>query len=163
MNKMSRRTWNNVLIIGIVCFIGLMFLPEYFRAKLADAEREKAQPGVISLLPDAVRVKALQFNGFRLYDDGKWQSDRPLSVSADELANRWITLSGTVINEGMLKQMKPGLTNPETLNVIIGEQQQAYRLTFYRLDKFWLLQNWENRWLAVSVDQNYLLPDITAQ
>lgn len=155
---MSRKTWNNILIISIVCFVGIMFLPEYFRAKLAESERQNAQPGVIELLPDTVDVKALNFSAFRLFLDGNWHSDKPLSISADELAQRWLTLSGTEINQGMLEQMKPGLTKPQRLEVVIGAERQAYKLTYYRLDKFWLLQNWQNRWLAVSVDQHYLFP-----
>ncbi|MEZ9523258.1 hypothetical protein [Enterovibrio norvegicus] len=163
MGRISRRTFNNILIIGTLVFIAMMHLPDYIRAKLAEnsASQEVAQvlpDGVIALVPESAAIKALQFPQFTLTQGLPWQTDRPLDVSATELANRWLNLSGTEISGDMFEQLKPGLHSPSTLVVDLGNELEPYRLTYYELPQFWLIQNWEKRWLAVSVEPNYLFP-----
>ncbi|NGN99177.1 hypothetical protein G5S52_16425 [Grimontia sp. S25] len=159
----SRRTFNNFLILGILAFITLINLPTYLRSQLAESEAEQSveqvlPDGIIALMPSDVEVKALRFPKFTLTNAMPWQTDRKLSISATELANRWINLSGTEIDTDTYDKLKPGLREPATLVVDRGEAVEPLRLTYYQLPQFWLIQNWENRWLAVSVDPNYLFP-----
>ncbi|MDF2183822.1 hypothetical protein O1O06_03465 [Grimontia hollisae] len=159
----SRKTFNNFLILGVVVFITLINLPTYLKSQLAgsDAERQTEQvqaDGIIMLMPPGVEVQSLRFPTFTLTYGTPWQTDTPLSVSASELARRWIKLSGTEIDKPTYDKLKLGLNKPATLVVDRGESVEPFRLMYYQLPQFWLIQNWENRWLAVSVDPNYLFP-----
>ncbi|MBV7298725.1 hypothetical protein [Enterovibrio paralichthyis] len=163
MARPSRRTFNNILILGVLVFIALMNLPTYLRSHIAGLEQsqdtEQVTPdGVIALMPDNLQIKALQFPKFTLTKASPWLSDTKLTVSATDLANRWIHLSGTEIDKATYDKLKPALRSPSTLVVDLGADEEPLRLTYYELPQFWLLQNWENRWLAVSVDPNYLFP-----
>ncbi|MGF1768653.1 hypothetical protein L4D06_14890 [Enterovibrio makurazakiensis] len=163
MAKPSRRTFNNFLIIGILFFFMMMHLPDYIRTKLAEGEQsqhvEQVLPeGVIALMPDDVSVLSLKFPTFTLTNGTPWQTDKRLDVSATELANRWLNLSGTEIDTETYNKLKPSLRSLATLVVDRGQHMEPLRLTYYQLPQFWLIQNWENRWLAVSVDQHYLFP-----
>ncbi|KXF82725.1 hypothetical protein [Enterovibrio coralii] len=158
----SRRTFNNFLIIGILVFIALINLPTYLRSKVAEydmaQQQEQMQDGVITLIPSDAAVQALQFPNFTLTEGSPWQTDIALDVSPTELAGRWMNLSGTEIDADMYDKLKPNLRSPATLVVDLGQDVEPLRLTYYQLPQFWLMQNAENRWLAVSVDPNYLFP-----
>ncbi|WP_407331669.1 hypothetical protein [Enterovibrio sp. 27052020O] len=163
MARPSRRSFNNFLIIGILMFIAAINLPDYIRAKLAENDKpqhvEQVLPeGVIALMPDHVSPLALKFPDFTLTNGSPWQTDKALDVSATELANRWLNLSGTEIDGDTYSKLKPNLRSPATLVVDRGQHVEPFRLTYYQLPQFWLIQNWENRWLAVSVAPNYLFP-----
>lgn len=162
----SRKTFNNFLILGVVAFITLINLPTYLKSQLTESEagyqtEQVLADGIITLMPPGVEVQSLRFPTFTLTHGTPWQTDMPLSVSASELASRWINLSGTEIDKPTYDKLKPGLDRPATLVVDRGESVEPFRLTYYQLPQFWLIQNWENRWLAVSVDPNYLFPTHT--
>ncbi|WP_223823232.1 hypothetical protein [Candidatus Enterovibrio altilux] len=114
--------------------------------------------GVIALIPEDISVTALRFPTFTLTQGFPWETDFPLNISATELANRWLHISGTEISGEIYEQLKRDLGSPSTLVVGLGEELKPYRLTFYELPQFWLMQNWESRWLAVSVESHYLFP-----
>lgn len=154
--KLNRRTWNNVLIFSIILFIGLMMLPEYLRHKLSQSQDTK---GVIALVDDRDSVSALYFPRFTLQRaGGDWSVDTALTVPAEDMAERWLMLSGTYVDEETLNQLKPSLSRPYTLEMERGNGQEPYRITYYQLPQFWLLQNGQGNWLAVSVESNYLFP-----
>ncbi|MDD1782048.1 hypothetical protein LRP49_12790 [Enterovibrio sp. ZSDZ35] len=159
----SRRGFNNILIIGILVFIALMNLPTYLRSKVAeyDAAQQSQQAipeSVIALLPSNLNVKALQFPNFTLTQGSPWQTDIALDISPTELAGRWMNLSGTEIDKATYDKLKPSLRSPSTLVVDLGPEIEPLRLTYFQLPQFWLIQNAENHWLAVSVDPHYLFP-----
>ena len=70
---------------------------------------------------------------------------------------------GTPVDEDNYRSLKPRLINLNSLEVWYRDQEEPQRITYYQLPQFWLLKNWQEQWIAVSVEANYLLPmDITA-
>ncbi|PCS23151.1 hypothetical protein [Candidatus Enterovibrio escicola] len=163
MGRISRITFNNFLIIGILIFISIVYLPVYIRGSLIQdgtpKEIEQVLPsGVIALVPEHITITALQFPTFTLTKGKVWKTDSTLDISATQLANRWISLTGTEISTEIYDRLKVSLMTPSTLKVYRGKEGESYRLNYYELPTFWLIQNWENRWFAVSVESHYLFP-----
>nr|WP_269808591.1 hypothetical protein [Enterovibrio nigricans] len=124
----------------------------------AQQSQQVVPDGVIALMPHDLSVKALQFPDFTLTKGSPWQTDIALNISPTELAGRWMNLSGTEIDKAMYDKLKPSLLSPSTLVVDLGQDVEPLRLTYFQLPQFWLIQNAENRWLAVSVEPHYLFP-----
>lgn len=161
----SRRTFNNFLILGVLLFIALINLPTYLRSYISELDDKKAQTSnaqVIALFPQGSKVNTLEFPDMVLKEGDPWQTNRPLSVSASELANRWLHLSGTPVDTQMYQKLKESLPEASTLRVKFKETEQKKKepldLIYYQFPSFWLIQNHENHWLAVSVDAQYLFP-----
>jgi hypothetical protein len=78
------------------------------------------------------------------------------TISAEDLASRWISLAGTEVDEDTFSQLKGSLSSPETIEVWYLDQEEPQRVTYYQTPKFWLLKNWQDKWIAVSVEDSYL-------
>lgn len=159
----SRRTFNNIVIIGVLVFIALINLPVYLRSQLAENDptplpNQNPTQKVIALFPADVEVKSLQFSDVTLIKGTPWQANAPLTVSATELANRWLNLSGTEVNAETFQKLAPSLPKQSTLVVEHMQNDSPLQIDYYQLPSFWLLRNGENRWIAVSVDSQYLFP-----
>lgn len=162
MEKPSRRTFNNIIIIGILLFIVLINLPTYLRSHLTENEqpeliKQQIQEGVIALFSSDIKVKSLQFADVTLMQGNPWQTNAPLTISATELANRWLNLVGTEVDSETYNKLKPNLPSPSML--VVGlEQGATLHLPYYQLPQFWLIQNSQKRWLAMSSESHYLFP-----
>ncbi|ODP97981.1 MULTISPECIES: hypothetical protein [Salinivibrio] len=154
--KLKRQTWNNILILSVVVFFGLMLLPDYLRHQ----RQARATPeGVIALVESRSDVLSLRFSHLTLTRTLEgWQSDKPLVISPTELAQRWLGLTGTQIDDTTLQSLRPQLTSPRTLELTRSPDQEPIRITYYQQPQFWLMQNEHGQWLAVSVDSRYLFP-----
>ncbi|OOF11721.1 hypothetical protein BZG82_03920 [Salinivibrio sp. PR5] len=154
--KLKRKTWNNILIFSVVIFFGLMLLPDYLRHQ---RHARDMPDGVIALVTSRSEVLALRFSHLTLTRtlDG-WQTDKPLLISPTELAQRWLGLKGTQVNDATLQSLRPQLTAPRTLELLRSPDQEPIRITYYQQPQFWLMQNERGQWLAVSVDSRYLFP-----
>ncbi|WP_117235655.1 hypothetical protein [Vibrio maerlii] len=150
-----RRRWNNWLMLGIIVFIGVLNLPTLIKTYLIP-EQESSYP---YLLNPEQELTALYFNTWSLENiDNQWQSTEPANIPAVELAERWINLVGTEVEQTTYESLRSNLRNPESIEAWYQDQEEPQRITWYRTPQFWLFKNWQGEWIAVSVEEEYLTP-----
>ena len=156
----SRRTFNNFLILGVLVFIALINLPAYLRSHLAELDAKKAPIGsdVISLFSKNTEIDRFIFDHFVLKEGTPWQTNLPLSVSASELAARWVHLSGSKVDDALYEKLETHFPEASIVEVHFKDKKEELRLTYYQFPSFWLIQNQDEKWLAVSVEEEYLFP-----
>ena len=156
----SRRTFNNFLILGVLVFIALINLPAYLRTYLSELDEKKSPivSDVISLFPKETKVDRFILNHLVLKEGTPWQTNQALSVSASELAARWLHLSGSQVDDTMYKKLEAQLPEASIVEVHFKDKAEALRLVYYQFPSFWLIQNQNKQWLAVSVEAEYLFP-----
>ncbi|PFG45513.1 hypothetical protein ATG66_3806 [Vibrio sp. ES.051] len=151
-----RRRWNNMLILGIIAFIVILNAPMWIKTYLLT---DDSDPYPNLLRPDYT-VSALYFNGWELErHNEQWQSNLKASTSIKELVSRWQSLEGTELTQEQYTRLKPKLTSAETVEVWYQELEEPQRVTFYRLPSFWLFKNWQDKWIAISVDADFIMPE----
>lgn len=152
--KLSRRGWNNVLIAGIILFILALNLPNIIKSQWQE------EPSPFPYLLDPMQeVQQIDFAKWSLQKAGDtWRATRSLSIPAEELSQRWKLLVGTEVTESTYNQLKPGLPSAGTVEVWYAGQEEPQRITYYQTPKFWLMQNWQQQWIAISVEPDYLFP-----
>ena len=153
-----RRRWNNILILGIIAFIGLLNLPTLIKTYLID------EPVVVSLHPyllnPSADLQALHFSTWSLEkSQGEWRSSVVSAIPPQELAQRWQGLIGTEISQDNFDSLKPQLSQPQSIEVWYVDQEEPQRITYYQTPQFWLLKSWQDKWIAISVDTRYLMPE----
>ncbi|WP_051415982.1 hypothetical protein [Salinivibrio socompensis] len=67
-------------------------------------------------------------------------------------------MTGTHVDEATLQSLRPQLATPRTLELTRSPDQEPIRITYYQQPQYWLMQNEQGQWLAVSVDRRYLFP-----
>ncbi|TQQ49966.1 hypothetical protein FLL65_06060 [Vibrio cholerae] len=150
-----RRRWNNILILSVIAFIAVINLPTVIKSYLLP-DPESQFP---SLLRADATLQALHFPEFSLEKSREeWQSEPELSVDGQELVQRWYALTGTEVDEAMYRALQPTLSNAQTIEVWYADREEPQRITFYQTPQFWLLKNWQDRWIAVSAEASYLFP-----
>ncbi|MDN3684043.1 hypothetical protein QW180_09030 [Vibrio sinaloensis] len=155
-----RRRWNNILILGIIAFIGLLNLPTLIKTYLIE------EPVVESthpyLLNPSANLSALHFFSTWSLElhQGQWQSSVSSAIPEAELASRWQSLVGTEISQANFDSLKPQLSAPQSIEVWYLDQEEPQRITYYQTPQFWLLKNWQDKWIAISVDTRYLMPEL---
>ncbi|MEF1308641.1 hypothetical protein QTO01_00840 [Vibrio mytili] len=151
-----RRRWNNILMLGIIAFIVILNAPTWIKTYLLSEEADSYP----NLLRSDHEVSAIYYGGWELENiDGQWQSNIKANIPAQQLVSRWQSLEGTELSAEQYQQLKPELKAPETIEIWYQGIEEPQRVTFYRLKNFWLFKNWQEQWIAVSVDGNYLLPE----
>ena len=151
-----RRRWNNILILAIIAFIVILNAPMWIKTYLLP---EEADP-YPNLLRSDHEVSAIYYSGWELdLHNGQWQSNINVSLPAEELVARWQSLKGTELSEPQYESLKPQLDTPETIEIWYQGLDEPQRITFYRLPDFWLFKNWQDKWIAISVDGDYILPE----
>ena len=153
-----RRRWNNILILGIIAFIGLLNLPTLIKTYLID------EPVAVSshpyLLNPSADLQALHFSNWSLEkSQGEWRSSVVNAIPPQELAQRWQGLIGTEISQDNFDSLKPQLSQPQSIEVWYVDQEEPQRITYYQTPQFWLLKSWQDKWIAISVDTRYLMPE----
>ncbi|EGQ8282748.1 hypothetical protein BBL81_19035 [Vibrio parahaemolyticus] len=150
-----RRRWNNILILGIIAFIVILNAPMWIKTYLLS---ENIDPYPHLLRTDH-SVSAIYANSLELeFRDGRWHANADVPLPLSELIARWQSLEGTELNSQQYEQLKPSLSSPESIEVWYQGLEEPQRITFYRLDDFWLFKNWQDKWIAISVDSNYIMP-----
>ena len=174
--KLSRRGWNNLMILGIIVFMVVLNLPKVMKSYMNES-RQELYPYLLN--PDA-EVEQLHFAKWSLeLKDGRWairvnspvsheehiasqepspEEPSPEEPSPEELVLRWISLVGTEVDEAMFSQLNNSLSSASTLEVWYRDQEEPQRVTYYRTPKFWLLKNWQQKWIAISAEDEYLFP-----
>ncbi|MDF2153943.1 hypothetical protein [Vibrio sp. CAU 1672] len=151
-----RRRWNNILILGIIAFIVLLNAPAWIKMYLLP---DDAAP-YPSLLRSDHTIRAIYFHGWELaQENGQWTSSVKAEVPLAELVQRWQSLQGTELSAEQYQTLRPRLTRPESIEVWYQGMEEPQRVTFYRMGEFWLFKNWQDKWIAISVDGSYLMPD----
>ena len=162
--RLTRRGWNNVIIIAVVCFIAVVQLPELVKQRFSGEPSEASAQqvsGTTALLPEASTIAQLHlpYTSIDQKETG-WLASPRIAVPADQLVARWQTLSGTAVSEEMVGKLKPTLPPPSSVEIWLSSQEEPVRVTVYQQPQFWLMQNWQGNWLAVSVEEAYLFPPV---
>ncbi|MEI8632075.1 hypothetical protein P4S72_08160 [Vibrio sp. PP-XX7] len=154
--KYKSRRWNNILILVVILFIVVLNLPTLIKNYLLPA-RDPTYP---TLLHPDYTITAMNTDQWSLSrKDGQWVSDTSFNISPTELSQRWKKIVGTEISEKTYRSLAPQLKHSSTVEVWYQEQEEPQRITYYQLPQFWLLKNWQEKWIAVSVERRYLFPD----
>ncbi|MCG6369474.1 hypothetical protein [Vibrio fluvialis] len=150
-----RRRWNNILILAVIVFIGVLNLPAFIKSYLIEPE-VSSYP---TLLNPHAKLQAMHFARLSLeLNQGRWRATPPTEVAPEELVKRWQELVGTEVNDETYLSLQPNLRSPQTIEVWYSDQEEPQRITYYRTPQFWLFKNWQDKWIATSVDNGYLLP-----
>ncbi|MFN1551745.1 hypothetical protein [Vibrio natriegens] len=151
-----RRQWNNILILGVIAFIVILNAPMWIKTYLLSEEVDPYP----NLLRSGHQVSAIYYSGWELeLKNGEWQANIKVSIPSEELVARWQSLEGTELTEQQYEALKHQLKAPESIEVWYQDLDEPQRITFYRLSDFWLFKNWQDKWIAISVDDGYLLPN----
>ncbi|USD65145.1 hypothetical protein [Vibrio sp. SCSIO 43136] len=151
--KLTKRGWNNVLIFAILIYIVMINAPKLIQ------EHFMSEPALPTVLNSSWSPTALHFANWSLeVNDGQWQSSQVLGISAVDASNRWLMLEGTLVDEATVDSLEPNLGAPRSIEVWYKEQEEPQRVTYYQTPNFWLFKNWQQEWVAVSVDKSYLFP-----
>ena len=161
---LTRRGWNNVIIIGVLVFIAVIQLPELLRARFTTVTASVSFPAVITLLPQDRIISRLLLPDviFQNSVEG-WHSDPPLQLDVATVIKRWQTLQGTQLTAKQLQPLKSQLFAPKTIEVWFAGQSQPQRITAYQFPQFWLFNNGVGQWLAVTVAEHFLFPPIPSR
>ena len=154
-------------MLSVIAFIGVLNLPTLIKAYLIEPEPEQqvSSPYPYLLNPGA-ELQALHFAKWSLVlEDGQWgyqlKGSAPAqSISAQERAQRWQQLVGTEVDSQTYTSLASQLNTPHTIEVWYQDQEEPQRITYYQLPEFWLLKNWNDQWLAVSIEESYLFPSL---
>ncbi|MCG9701185.1 hypothetical protein NI382_00845 [Vibrio parahaemolyticus] len=150
-----RRRWNNILILGVIAFIVILNAPMWIKTYLLSEEVDPYP----NLLRSDHQVSAIYYSGWELeLKNGEWQANIKVSIPSEELVARWQSLEGTELTGQQYETLKHQLKAPESIEVWYQDLDEPQRITFYRLSDFWLFKNWQDKWIAISVDDGYLLP-----
>ncbi|MBY7901820.1 hypothetical protein KW530_15715 [Vibrio fluvialis] len=149
-----RRRWNNILILAVIVFIGVLNLPAFIKSYLIEPE-VSSYP---TLFNPHAKLQAMHFARLSLeLNQGRWRATPPTEVAPEELVKRWQELVGTEVDDETYLSLQPNLRSPQTIEVWYSDQEEPQRITYYRTPQFWLFKNWQDKWIAISVDNGYLL------
>ena len=161
--RLSRRGWNNVIIIAVICFIAVVQLPELVKQRFSGEEevQVQAQAGMTALLPAQSAIKQLHLPLTSLnLEDNSWRAQPRVTLPADQLVDHWQFLAGTAVSDEMVGKLKPTLPPPSSVEIWLANEEEPIRVTVYQQPQFWLMNNWQGEWLAVSVEEAYLFPPV---
>lgn len=153
------RRWNNILILSVILFIAVINLPTLIKTYLL--QPDEVVESYPTLLDTRHPLMAIYSRDWSLnYYNGDWQSTPELSLPVLELVQRWKGLSGTAVSAEMFQSLKPTLSTPRSIEIWYDGVEEPQRITYYQTPQFWLFKNWQDQWIAVSVEQFYLFPQL---
>ncbi|OAN16997.1 hypothetical protein A3K86_08670 [Photobacterium jeanii] len=158
--KLSRRGWNNVIIFAVLMFIAAIQLPPLIKEKFGTTVKATVDeaPLLVRLLPSDANITQLILPARHYQREGEhWLLDGIASGDTAPIMH-WRELTGTPVEPEVMAKLKPQLTQPTSVEIWLATQAEPVRVTVYQLPQFWLLQNWQAQWLAVSVEPSYLFP-----
>lgn len=149
MKKTSRRKYNNILMIAVLVFIGVLQAPQLIKTYLLEPEPPvEAVIGVQALFEGKNAIQKMHFADYDVASDTSDQNT--------QFIERWFSLEGTVLNEESVKVLKTKLPAPSSVEVWFENQEEPQRITIYQAPNFWMMQNWQGEWIAVSAEEGYL-------
>ncbi|MGF1874215.1 hypothetical protein L4D77_02645 [Photobacterium frigidiphilum] len=161
--RLSRRGWNNVIIVAVVIFIAMIQLPDLIKARLASSDEaspaEVASPILHSLLPAKATISQLVLPHHQIMKkEGIWVSVPSINTEPQVWVDHWQSIAGTPVNDDMMVKLKSQLTSPRTVEIWLQAAEEPIRVTVYQQPQFWLLKSWQGSWIAISVEEAYLFP-----
>ena len=162
--RLTRRGWNNVIIIGVLAFIAVIQLPGLIRARLTTPVASVPSPAVIPLFAQDRMIQRLLLPkmAFQHLVAG-WESNPSITLDIATVVARWQALVGTEVSEQQLVSLKSQLKTPRTVETWLVGYSQPQRITAYQLPHFWLFNNGAGQWLAVTVDADFLFPPLSSK
>ncbi|MEZ9514944.1 hypothetical protein AB4359_08320 [Vibrio splendidus] len=164
------RRWNNILMLSVIAFIGVLNLPTLIKTYLIEPEPElQASSPYPYLLNPTAELQALHFADWSVVlEDDHWvyqfkDTTLPQTTNAQELSQRWKELVGTEVDSQTYTDLSSQLNTPHTIEVWYQDREEPQRITYYQLPEFWLLKNWNDQWLAVSIEESYLFPSVGSE
>ncbi|MGR6832856.1 hypothetical protein [Aliivibrio wodanis] len=149
MKRPSRRKYNNMLIIFVLLFIGVLQAPQLIKTYLLEPEQQVETVTDVQPLFEGVNgIQKMHFVDYDLASDA--------SETDSQLIERWFILEGTVLNAESVKVLKTKLPALSTVEVWLENQEEPQRVTIYQAPNFWMMQNWQGEWIAVSAEEEYL-------
>jgi len=82
-----------------------------------------------------------------------------LSLTGTRIDELHLERYDTEVDDETYQSFLPILRNPQTVEVWYSDREEPQRITFYQTPRFWLFKNWQDKWIAISVEQGYLLPE----
>ncbi|KHT65292.1 hypothetical protein RJ45_01960 [Photobacterium gaetbulicola] len=159
--RLSRRGWNNVIIIAVVCFIAVVQLPDLVKQRLGHEHSPQTPAEMTMLLPSDSTIEQLHLPHTSVHQQALgWLASPRVALPADLLIGHWQALGGTAVSDEMVGKLKPTLPPPSSVEIWLAGREEPIRVTVYQQPQFWLLQNWQGEWLAVSVEETYLFPPV---
>jgi len=156
--QLSKKGWNNVLMLAVIVAMIFLQLPEYLKQRRADNNLESSTI-LLTLLPTKVKVTSLKTPQYTLSSTAlEWQANKPLLIGANQLIQRWQKLSGTPVTAEIFAKLNLQVQTKQTIEVICEQPDKTFNLSYYKTPKFWLFQNWQGDWFAVSVNSDYFYP-----
>ncbi|GLR76380.1 hypothetical protein [Aliivibrio sifiae] len=149
MKRPSRRKYNNILMIAVLVFIGVLQAPQLIKTYLL--EPEQAVTVNADVQPLFERINPIKKMHFADYDVASNTSDQDT-----QFIERWFTLEGTLLTDESVKVLKTKLPAPSSVEVWFENQEEPQRITIYQAPNFWMMQNWQGEWIAVSAEEEYL-------
>ncbi|WP_165312556.1 hypothetical protein [Vibrio ziniensis] len=152
-----RRRWNNILILAVVLFIGVLNLPTVIKTYFMQPPVATQYP---TLLNPNWQLQAMHFSHLSLEkNQGRWRATPPSEIAPETLVERWKLLVGTEVDDATYQSFQSMLRSPQTVEVWYSDREEPQRITFYQTPRFWLFKNWQDKWIAISVEKGYLLPE----
>ena len=162
--RLTRRGWNNVIIIGVLAFIAVIQLPGLIRARLTTPIASVPSPAVIPLFAQDRMIQRLLLPKMAFqHSVVGWKSNPSITLDIATFIARWQTLAGTEVSEQQLVSLKSQLNTPRTVEAWLVGYSQPQRITAYQLTHFWLFNNGAGQWLAVTVDADFLFPPLSSK
>lgn len=161
--RLTRRGWNNVIIIGVLAFIAVIQLPELIRARFTTTEMNTSSV-VIPLFAQNRIIQRLVLPTMTFQQSAMgWKSQPVVTFDIAAVIARWQTLKGTKISQQQLSVLKKQLLLPHTVEAWFVGLSQPQRITAYQLSHFWLLNTGTGEWLAVTVAGDFLFPPLSSK
>ena len=149
MRKPSRRKYNNMLMLAVLVFIGVLQAPQLIKTYLLEPEQPvEMATGVQALFEGKNAIQKMHFADYDVASD--------TSVQDTQFIERWFTLEGTLLNSESVKVLKTKLPAPSTVEVWLEDKEEPQRITIYQAPNFWMMHNWQDEWIAVSAEAGYL-------
>ncbi|MCG6438120.1 hypothetical protein, partial [Vibrio parahaemolyticus] len=121
-----RRRWNNILILAVIVFIGVLNLPAFIKSYLIEPE-VSSYP---TLLNPHAKLQAMHLARLSLeLNQGRWRATPPTEVAPEELVKRWQELVGTEVDDETYLSLQPNLRSPQTIEVWYSDQEEPQRIT----------------------------------
>jgi len=156
-STVRRRRWNNMMIFGCIAFIVVLNMPTLIKTYLLEqTDSPSVTPYLLNPLAD---LQAMYFPNMSLINKEQgWVLSQSSSMDGQELAERWQGLVGTLVDDAMFERLQPQLSSPTTIEVWYLGKQSPHKVILYQTPNFWLMRSWDDKWLAISVAGEYLLP-----
>ncbi|CAH0524414.1 hypothetical protein [Vibrio hippocampi] len=153
--KITRRRWNTILIVAITLFILVMASPQLIKQYLIAPSVVDPEAAVLN--PYQAPIE-LNYNGVQFYFDDQWLAiPASLSEQAEQIVSTWGEMRGTLVDDSLLQKLRPSMESPVTVEIWYQDIEEPQRVTAYNMQTFWLIQNYNSQWLAISLNDQQLI------